>query len=236
MVPVLRSIASIGAGLLLASGSAWAGSVAGTVKFEGTAPAMKPVSVAADAGCAAMHADKPLMNEILVLGEGQTMANVIVSITKGVPEMDYPAPEAPFALTQEGCQYAPHVFVVRPGQKLNIKNPDGFLHNVHAEPVVNSAVNRAMPGDLTEIDLEFPEVEPQPFEFKCDIHPWMKAWCAVLDHPFYAVTQTDGKYVIEGLEPGEYEVTSWHERLGVKTATVTVAEGAAAQADFSYSR
>jgi plastocyanin len=221
---------------LMAFAPAYAGDVAGTVKFEGKAPEMKPITLSADAGCAAMHKDKPLLNEILVLGEGQTMANVLITVTKGLPDKKYPAPAEPFILTQEGCHYAPHVFAIQAGQTVKVANPDGLLHNVHNEPALNTAVNRAMPANLTEIEMTFEKVEAKPFIFKCDIHPWMQAWCAVLDNPFFAVTKEDGKFSIKGLEPGEYEISAWHEKLGTKTATVTVAADGAAQADFTFAK
>jgi plastocyanin len=218
----------------LVGGYAEAAAITGKVVFEGKAPVMKPLTLTADPACAAMHPDKPVLNEALVLGEGQTMANILVSVTKGLPEEAHPVPTEPFVLTQKGCTYAPHVFAVRTGQTLKILNPDGVLHNVHSMPNVNTPMNKAMPKDLLEIETVFEKPEA-PFVFKCDIHPWMQAWCAVLDHPFFSVTGTNGQFTITGLEPGEYEVTAWHERLGTRTLTVTVAE-ADVTADFSFAR
>ena len=70
---------------------------------------------------------------------------------------------------------------------------------------------------------------------KCDVHPWMASYVGVLEHPFYAVTGADGSYSISGLSAGTYTLEAWHERLGTQTSTVTVADGAAASADFSFS-
>ena len=217
------------------SSTAGGGNITGKVKFEGPAPEMKPIALAADASCAAMHKDKPLLSEVLVLGEGQSMANVLVSITAGVPQKDYPLPSEPVVLTQEGCQYAPHVLGIRTGQTLKVKNPDGILHNVHSAPKTNTSINKAMPKDLLELETKFDKTEA-PFPFKCDIHPWMQAWCAVFDHPFFSVTGMDGVFTIVGLDPGDYEISAWHERLGKKTATVTVAEGSDATVDFVFSK
>ena len=53
-----------------------------------------------------------------------------------------------------------------------------------------------------------------PFYIKCDVHPWMKTWVVVLDHPYWGVTDADGNYAIDlnGLESGEYELCFWHEK------------------------
>ena len=216
-------------------GFAWAGSVTGKVAFEGQAPEMKPVSLSADAACAAMHKDKPVLSEVLVLGEGQAMANVMVAVTGGIPQKEFPQPTEPVVLSQKGCRYEPHVFGIRVGQTLKVLNPDGILHNVHSTPKTNTALNKAMPKDMTEIETRFDKPE-ELFPFKCDIHPWMQAYCAVFAHPFFSVTASDGKFEISGLDPGEYEITAWHERLGAKKAKVTVAADGAATLDFVFSR
>jgi len=212
-----------------------AGSVTGTATYSGEVPKLPPVDMSADPACAAMHGDNPPVNEVLVLGEGQTLGNILVRVTKGLPEKEYPAPSEPMVLTQEGCQYRPRVFVLHPAQTLKILNPDGILHNVHGMPEKNAPFNRAMPATLTEIEVTMPTVE-DPFEIKCDIHRWMHSFCAVLDHPFYDVTESDGVYTIDGLAPGEYEITAWHERLPAQTVTVTVADDTPVKQDFTFER
>lgn len=236
----MRAVRNLGMGgwvvlACLCAGPVWAGSVSGTVKFEGQPPQLKPLDTSADPACAAMHKENPIPNEVLVLGPGQTMANVLVRVTKGAPAMEHPAPTEPVVLTQEGCRYAPRVFAIRPGQTLKVLNPDGIMHNVHSLPKANTALNRAMPKNVTELETTFDKLE-DPFPFKCDIHPWMQAWCFVTDNPYYAITKEDGQFTIDGLDPGEYELTAWHERLGTKTATVTVKEGEAGKVDFVFSR
>ncbi len=225
-----KTLAALALACLLAAQS-HAASITGTIKFEGTPPKAKQLTMDADPKCCP-NCD-PKFSEVLVLGEGQTMANILVQITKGLPEKEYPAPTDPVVLTQEGCVYTPHVFVVRPGQTLKILNPDGTFHNVHALPEVNKSFNRAMPATVTEIETSFAEPEPA-FMFKCDVHDWMGAWCAVLDHPYFDITEKDGVFTIEGLDPGEYEVQAWHERLGPQTATVTVAADEIKTVDFTF--
>lgn len=227
-------VSCVGA-MMLCGLQAWAGSITGTVKFEGQPPALKPLDTSADPVCHSKHKDKPLPNEVLVLGSGQTMANVLVRVTKGAPVKDHPVPKDPIVLTQEGCRYAPHVFVIRAGQLLKVLNPDGILHNVHSLPKTNTALNKAMPANMNEMETKFDKVE-EPFAFKCDIHPWMQAWCFVTDNPYYSITKDDGLFNIEGLDAGEYEITAWHERLGTKTATVTVKDGEPAKADFAFAK
>ena len=214
---------------------AGAGSITGTIKFEGQAPRMAPIPMAANPECEAIH-DEPVLRQLLVLDEEQHMANVLVHVVSGLPEgVEYPVPEEPVEISQQGCMYAPRMFGLRAGQTLTFLNPDGFQHNVHALPKVNTEFNRSMNSQRTEISTVFDKPEPM-FEIKCDIHAWMEAFCTVFDHPYFAVTGKDGTFTIEGLPPGEYEIKAEHERLPALTATVTVKDGEATVADFAFSR
>jgi hypothetical protein len=222
--------------LMLIAPATLAGTVKGSVTFEGAPPPMRPLDVSGDPHCKAMRGEDPPMNEALVLGDDQRMANVLVWISKGTPEKTHPAPEAPQILTQRGCQYVPHVFVVQKGQTLQIQNPDGILHNVNGMPKANAPFNLAMPATLEETVVNLDAVEAEPFEIRCDIHPWMRAYCAVLDHPYFQVTEIDGKFEISDLPPGEYQLSAWHEKLGVLTSQVRVSDEAAGIHDFLFSR
>lgn len=211
-----------------------AGTVTGTVVYEGRAPQMRPIPTAADPKCDAMHKDEPLRTEFLVLGEGQTMANVLVHVKQGLPDAEYPVPEEEFVLTQHGCMYAPHIVAMRAGQTLKVLNPDGILHNIHFLPKVNTEFNKSMPENRPEITHVFPKAEPV-FEIKCDVHPWMAAFCALFDHPYFAVTNEAGEYAIEGVPAGDYTLEFWHEKLGTREATITITEDGDATADATFS-
>ncbi len=217
---------------MLFAASAFAGAtVSGTVKFDGTAPTFKEIKMDADPICAAAHKD-PVFPQALVLGSGNTMGNVFVFI-KNAPAGDYKAPADPVVIDQKGCNYTPHVAAVMVNQPIKILNPDGTLHNVHAMPKVNQEFNMAMPKFRTEVSKTFDKAEPM-FPIKCDVHPWMGAWVAVMPNPFYAVTGADGKFEIKDLPDGTYEIDAWQEKLGIKTATVTITGGAAQTTDFTF--
>jgi plastocyanin len=162
------------------------------------------------------------------------MGNIFVSITSGLPDKQWPTPKEPVILDQKGCQYHPHVIGVMVNQPLRILNSDGILHNVHALPKDNKQFNIAMPASRTEAVETFTKVEGM-FVIKCDVHPWMKSYIQVMPHPFFDVTENDGEYVIGGLPAGTYEVEIWHEKLGTKTATVTVGADETKTADFTMS-
>jgi plastocyanin len=214
------------AGVLVAiavwPGAAYAAStVTGTVTYAGKVPNLRPITMDADPACAKKHSG-PVPNEALALGKGNTMGNILVWVSKGLPAgKTWPAPKTPVTLDQKGCQYVPHVMGIMVGQPYRILNSDGILHNVHTLPKINKSFNRGMPATLKEVSTTFEKPE-DVFHIKCDVHPWMSAYVAVFTHPFFSTTGEDGKFTISGLEPGTYEITAWHEKLGTRTASVTV--------------
>ena len=212
-----------------------ASSISGTVTFTGKPPALKPLAMDADPACAKKHSG-PVPDEMLVLGGGNTMGNIMVYVTKGLPAgKTYPAPKTPVVMDQNGCIYKPHVMGIQVGQPYKILNSDGILHNVHTLPKVNKAFNQAMPATRKEATTQF-DKEEAIFHTKCDVHPWMSACVGVFSHPFFSVTGTDGKFTISGLDPGTYEITAWHERLGTQTASITVGANDKKTQDFKFAR
>jgi plastocyanin len=223
------------AALCVCGTAASAATVSGTVTYDGKVPNLKPLAMDAEPACASKH-KAPVPNEMLVLGEsGNTVGNILVRVVKGLPEgKTYPPPKDPVVMDQNGCVYQPHVFVVQAGQPLKVLNSDGILHNVHALPKVNPQFNMAMPPTRKEAEHVFDKPE-EPFQIKCDVHPWMTAYAMVVTNPFYVVTRADGKFSIADLPAGTYEIEAWHEKLGKQTATVTVAESDTKTVDFKFS-
>jgi plastocyanin len=202
--------------------------VAGTVKLDGKAPEMAKIDMSAVPACAQQHKD-PVTQETVLTGADNGLANVVVSIKKE-EGMDLPPPAAaePAVLDQKGCQYSPHVLAVSVGQAILVKNSDTFLHNVHSLPEKNPGENKAQPTvDANGAKLK-PTTDPEYFRVKCDVHPWMGAWVAVLDNPYFAVTDKDGKFALpKGLADGDYTLHVWHEKLGEQDVKITVKDGKA---------
>jgi plastocyanin len=237
------SMREIGSRLWLAAGLVavlgWPGlavaqsTISGTATFVGKPPVLKPLAMDADPACAKKHS-KPVLAEMLVLGSGNTMGNVIVWVSKGLPAgKTWPAPKTPVTLDQNGCMYVPHANGIMVGQPYRILNSDGILHNVHTLPKINPSFNSAQPGTRKEMTTTFAKPEPI-FQIKCDVHPWMSAYLGVFTHPFFATTSADGKFTISGLDAGTYEITAWHERLGTQTASVTVGASDKKTQDFKF--
>lgn len=190
------------------------GSISGTVKFKGTAPAPKKLDVGKDKEVC----DKsPKMDQSLIVKDGN-LANAVVTITdiKSGKKIELKK----VTLDQNGCEYKPHVLAFPAGSAVEILNPDGILHNVHSYSKVNSAFNQAQPKfkKSLEVKVEKPEV----VEVKCDVHGWMHGWLVATANPYFAVTDGSGSFKLTDVPAGSYTVEVWHEKLGKSTQKVTV--------------
>lgn len=211
---------------------ATAGIVTGTVTFAGTPPPAEVVKMNADPICMRENGGQR-ETEFFGVGPNGELRNVIVFVKQAPSGYRFDAPAQPVTLDQRGCRYEPHVFAVRVGQPLDITNGDPTLHNVHAVPTVNQEFNLGQPIQGMKMSHTFtaPEVG---ILFKCDVHGWMNAYGAVFDHPYFSVTDANGRFSLANLPPGTYEVQAWHEKLGTMTQTVTVGQKQTLDVTFTF--
>src|SRR5689334_909684 len=155
---------SIGAGLAAAAG----GTVSGTVKYDGTAPAPKKVEVTKDKEVCALH---PHFEEDLIVDSGGGIANAVV-IIKGA-KGDVKPGDVKF--DQKGCDYVPHVLAFPAGSTVDIVNSDGILHSVRTESKRNPALDMAQPP-FKRVIVTAPLKYPELIGVSCDTHNWMHGW------------------------------------------------------------
>lgn len=208
-----------------------AATITGVVSFTGTPPAAEPIDMSAEPTCADKHDSPPVRTRVAV-GDGGGLANVFVYVKEGLEQRQWPASDEPPVLDQDGCEYRPHVLGVRTGEQFTIRNSDGLLHNVNAQPQTNRGFNVGQPTSM-ETNRSFSQPEIM-VPVTCEVHGWMEAYIGVVDHPYFAVTDADGSFRLENLPPGTYTLEAWHEQLGTQTMEVTVAAQQTQQADFTF--
>jgi len=210
------------------------GQITGTIKLDGQAPHQKPIDMSKDPSCAKTGSGGPVTMESVVVGPNGGLANVVVYISQGLTGNESIASQ-PAKMEQKGCQYFPHVLAVNVGQHLTVLNDDKTAHNIHPEPRPgggNIPWNKSQMEGSPAIDVTWSTTEVA-IPVKCNIHPWMRAYIAVVKGPFSVSTNT-GTFKLENVPPGTYTLTAWHETYGTQTQTVTVAAGKPAAADFSF--
>ena len=211
--------------------AATAGNVAGMVTFTGTAPMMAEINMGSEASCASKHSTPPT-EEGFVGGADGGLANVFVYVKEGLESLSFPTPTSAVVLNQDGCMYSPHVLGAQAGQDITLRNSDGILHNINASPTENRPFNVSQPVNM-DTNRTFPVAEVM-IPVRCDVHGWMTAYVGIVDHPYFAVSGSDGSVSLDGLPPGDYVIEAWHEQLGTMTSNVTVTTGGTAEISFEF--
>ena len=207
-----------------------AGSISGKVTYTGTPAKMKSIDMSKEPSCAKQHAT-PVTNESVVTGANNTLQNVVVYISAGAPD-ESNGPSQAVTFTQKGCQYLPHVLAFRTGQELKVVNEDQTSHNIHPLAKTNREWNKSQPPGTPALSEKFDKEEFIPV--KCNVHPWMHGYFAVLKTSHYAISGENGSFTLPNLPPGKYTVTAWQEDYGTQTADVTITGNETKTVDFSF--
>lgn len=195
--------------------------VAVTVSYTGTPPAPKRIRKTPECGA------DPLADEALLVTAGK-LQNVLVRVVEGAPVEAGSGVGA--TVVQKTCVYSPRVSGIVAGQSIAVTSEDAFLHNVHTFAGSASIFNKGQPApgtfvkEAADFEADGKRIDDGPITFKCDVHPWMISTVVVNPNRHFAVTGADGTAALT-LPPGTYGVEAWHETLGVKKASLTVAAG-----------
>ncbi len=185
------------------------GSVKGRITYSGDVPKQMKLMIIKDVK---VCAKKDHYDDRLVVGNDRGIKNVVVSLVgvEGGKSIDSLGTE--FVLDQKVCAYDPHLLIVPVNKQIKILNSDGILHNIHTYGKLNRSVNLAQPRFKKKLKLTLDKLEK--VQVRCDIHGWMSAWFIVVDHPYYAVTDSAGKFSLSGIPSGTYTLNIWQELLG----------------------
>jgi uncharacterized membrane protein len=203
--------------------------VSGVISFEGTPPVGKKLNL--PGGCSTGSHDV-YSNEVIV--NAGKLQNVLVHITKGLEGKTFSdVPNETVELNQKNCQYNPRVIAVRVNQKVDFINSDPVFHNIRSVTTNNKSFNLPMPKKDQRITMTFdkPEIVMQS---KCSIHPWMGASIAIMDNPYFSLSNAQGEFSIPKLPTGKYTMEVWHEVLGTQTKEFVVTDSNPIKLDFKF--
>ena len=187
------------------------GTLTGIVRFVGTPPKLAPLAVSRDRE----HCGEQQPSEALVVGTDGGVRGGVVFI-EGVTRGKKAAGEV--VLDTHGCRFVAHVSALAAGDRARVKNSDAVVHNTHGLMGAASVFNLALPHREQVIDITRRLTRPGVVRVVCDAHSHMSAWIVVHDSPYVAVTDERGAFRLEGIPPGTYKVSLWHE--GFRAARV----------------
>jgi plastocyanin len=202
------------------------GRIEGTVKFTGEVP--PPQKILTSDGATLLHRD-------LIVDAKTKGLRFVAIVVENAPKGPSPATE-PVVIDQRDMQFLPRVVAVQEGRKVRIENNDLCNHAVQGTSIVEAnQFNVLTPmGQPFETTLK---ADKHPVTLGCPLHTWMRAYIFVHSHPFFAVTDAEGRFRIDGLPPGEYSLLFRHPDAGLKEKrTVRVEADKAAMVEVTWDK
>jgi len=118
-----------------------------------------------------------------------------------------PSPSGkPIVLDQRNFTFFPHVLAVRVGTTVDLPNNDRVFHNVFSFHDGKRFDLGLYPvGTSRQVRFDKPGVN----RVFCNIHPNMAAYVKVVDSPYFAVSDRDGRFTISSVPQGTYTYHAW---------------------------
>lgn len=194
------------------------GTVSGSVSLDGIAAPLPAVATGKDSATCG-----PSMPDESVQVQGGGLANAVVWLD-GVRAGKAAGLERRFELDSDRCKLLPRVQAAVVGSSVNILGHDNFRQHLEFRAAGDSAPRaKILLGSGEQvIPTELPFRSPGMVAVTDKDHAWPRAYLAVFDHPYFAVTGANGSFTIDGVPPGSYQLHTWHERTGTKAQKVDV--------------
>ncbi len=208
------------------------GTISGQVLFQGPVPPQTVLQLGGWSECATQHpTGLPRAADILV--NNGKLQSAVIYVQAGLGDRVFTIPTDPVVSDQKGCVFLPRIMVAQVDQPIRFVNSDPIAHNVHGRSTASQDWNFSLgvKGASRTLTLKKPETM---IEITCDIHPWMKAYLGVFDHPYFAISAADGSFTLRNLPPGEYTIAAWHERFGTQSQQLSLSEKEQKSITFTF--
>ena len=199
--------------------------IRGRVVFPEKLPIPKRAPLAVNVNRAQCLAKGPILDEsVIVNPKNRGIKNVVVWLRpdnmnnlkasfaqREIHPADLKRRPAQIVIDQPCCMFVARVTCARVGDTIVVKNPAAIVHNFFWASTNNGSFNANVPANNKWVMPNALVAEGPPIQYKCTIHPWMSGYVRVFDHPYYAVTDEDGKFEIKDAPAGNYRIVFWHE-------------------------
>lgn len=194
------------------------GTITGSVKWSGPVPHLAPFPITKDPQICDPESQKTRDLERLILSSQGGVKNTVVFLKDVTQGKEFDLPQTRRFLDQKHCRYEPHILLVPQSTVLQMKSSDATLHTIH----MDGAASYNLPFPFTDQVISRQMSTPGVVNLKCNGgHVWMNAEMIVAPHPYYTVTDENGKFELNNVPAGEYEIVAWHEGWTVQRQEAT---------------
>jgi hypothetical protein len=116
------------------------------------------------------------------------------------------------------------------GTTVDFTNDDTVAHNVFSPPGAATRFNLGLYGPGVKKTVTFDTLGEVPL--LCVVHPEMLGYVIVLQNPYFALTDTAGRFQIKDVPPGTYQLKVWDEKLKESSQQVVVTAGKTTTVEF----
>lgn len=215
-----------------------AGVIHGKITLSGNPPPERPIAMSAYDPCSRLP-NGPKTTRFYRVGVDSGLADVLVHLERvgSSSPLDRPWPlrAKTLPLFYTGCVIDPYIAGAQVGQKLLAHSMDNISHNVHAMTSnrANREVNYALFAQSRAQEIQFFAPDPQ-IRIKCNVHPWEFAYITVFDHPFFAVTNDDGLFELDGVPAGRYLLKIIHRKSGAQEKPIQIDARQTLELNFTF--
>jgi hypothetical protein len=206
------------------------GSVEGTVEFVGaTIPKDETLSLSTDTE----YCGKNLPAERFLISPDKRIKNVVIYLED--IKAGRAVPKETVTVTNIKCSFQPHVSVGFKGNKFIMRSDDPIFHtfDIHASLSGRELYHVGLHEKGLSVTKTF--TKTGLMDLSCYVHPWQHAYVYIFDHPYAAVTNENGEFLINGIPPGVYTIEAWHEALGkVEMKDIKVESGETSKVNLQY--
>lgn len=146
-----------------------------------------------------------------------------IAFLEKVGDNKFDPPTEHAIVDQLNLTYVPRVVAIQKGTVVDFPNSDAVRHNVFSPPGSALQFNLGTyPAGVVK-DVLFDVAGETPL--LCNVHSEMAGYVVSFENPYFAITDKDGSYTIEGVPPGKYVLKTWHEKLKEASQEVAVDGG-----------
>ena len=137
------------------------------------------------------------------------------------------------------CHADQYVIGIRNGENILLENTDPIRHEIATYEkteagYIQQKTNKPVDQETSQVRNAFVDKNSEEFLIKCNLHPFLQTRGFLVDNPYFAVSDAEGNFTIDGVLPGTYDVVAWHPFIPKQTGTITVLPGGEAKVDFTF--